>query len=406
MLARNSVRELRVRPVRTVLTVAGVAVATAMLADMLMLGGGIQRSFGELLESRGYELRVSPKGTLPFDTEATIPAWGALGDSVGGVAGVERVAPVLAMSVSVEVVGGGEGVDGAAVGEADGSREARRTLALGLDAGNRSLYEVVAGDGPGAGEVLVDARLAEVLGVRLGGRLRLAIAGEFGTWGRSASVRVSGTGDFVFATARDMLVALPLADLQALSGLVDEVSFAMIRVGAGVDPEAVRAGIAAVADRVEVVTLAGISDKLDERLSYFRQVAVILGSVSLFVAALLIGTITAVSVSERLGVIAAVRAIGVARRRVVGDLVAESVVLAVVGGGIGIGLGVVVAGYLESILAGLPGLPAAVRFFVLRPGSLATAYGLVIVSGAVAGLVPALRATGREVTELLHREEP
>ena len=72
VLARNSIRELRVRPVRTVLTVAGVAVSTAMLADMLMLGGGIQRSFGDLLESRGYELRVSPKGTLPFDTEATI----------------------------------------------------------------------------------------------------------------------------------------------------------------------------------------------------------------------------------------------------------------------------------------------------------------------------------------------
>ena len=396
MLARNSVRELRVRPIRTLLTVAGVAVATAMLADMLMLAGGIQQSFGELLESRGYELRVSPKGTLPFDTEATIPGWGTLRDSVGGVVGVGRVAPVLAMSVSAEVEGGGAG----------GSGDATRTLALGLDAGNRSLYEVVEGDGPGAGEVLVDSRLAEALGVGPGSRLRLGTASEFGTWGRSASVRVSGTGDFVFATARDMPVALPLADLQALSGLEDEVSFAMIRVGGGADPEAVRAGIAGAADRVEVVTLAGISDKLDERLSYFRQVAVILGSVSLFVAVLLIGTITAVSVSERLGVIAAVRAIGVARRRVVGDLTAESVVLAIVGGGIGIGLAVVVAGYLETILAGLPGLPAAVRFFVLRPESLATAYGLVIVSGAVAGLVPAMRATGQEVTELLHREEP
>ena len=102
MLARNSIRELRYRPLRTLLAVAGVAVSTAMLADMLMLGGGIQQSFGDLLESRGYELRVSPKGTLPFDTEATIPGWSSLQDSVEGVAGVERVAPVLAMSVSVE----------------------------------------------------------------------------------------------------------------------------------------------------------------------------------------------------------------------------------------------------------------------------------------------------------------
>ena len=396
MLARNSIRELRHRPLRTLLTVAGVAVSTAMLADMLMLGGGIQQSFGDLLESRGYEVRVSPKGTLPFDTEATIPGFALLQDSIAGVAGVERVAPVLAMSVSVEVEGGG--------GEGPGN--SKRTLALGLDPGNRSLYELVDGDAPGAGEAVPDSRLAGELGVGPGDRLRLATASGFGTWGRTASVRVAGTGDFVFATARDMPVAMPLGGLQALAGLDDQVSFAMIRVRDGHDPEVVRDGIAALARRVEVVTLAGISEKLDERLSYFRQVAVILGSVSLFVAALLIGTITAVSVSERLGVIAAVRAIGVSRRRIVGDLTAESVVLCVVGGGVGVVLSVVVAGYLESILAGFPGLPTAVRFFVVRPESLVTAYGLVIASGAVAGLVPALRATGLEVTALLHKEEP
>ncbi len=396
VLARNSIRELRYRPLRTLLTVAGVAVSTAMLADMLMLGVGIQQSFGDLLESRGYELRVSPRGTLPFDTEATIPGWRALQESVEGVAGVERVAPVLAMSVSAEVVEGGP-VD---------SPEARRTLALGLDPGNRALYGLVEGALPGTEEVLLDARLARELGIGPGSRLRVATASGFPGWGRSATVRVAGTGDFVFATRQDKPLAMPMADLQALSGLEDEVSFAMIRTEAGADPEAVRSGIAATSQRVEVVTLAGIADQLDERLSYFRQVAVVLGSVSLFVAALLIGTITAVSVSERLGVIAAVRAIGVGRRRIVGDLTAESVTLAVVGGGIGIGLSVAVAGYLESILAGLPGLPAAVRFFVLQPASLVTAYGLVIGSGAVAGLVPALHAAGRPVTELLHRVEP
>ena len=396
VLARNSIRELRYRPLRTLLTVAGVAVATAMLADMLMLGGGIRQSFGDLLESRGYELRVSPKGTLPFDTEATIPGFAGLRDSVAGVPGVERIAPVLALSVGAHVEDGG-------TADPDGTT---RTLVLGLDPDNRSLYNLVEGDRPRRGEVLMDFRLAEALGADPGDSLHLATASGIAAWGRSASARVSGTGDFVFATVRDMPVAMPLEDLQGLAGLDDQVSFAMIRVRDGHDPEAVRAGIAAVADRVEVVTLAGISDKLDERLSYFRQVAVILGSVSLFVAALLIGTITAVSVSERLAIIAAVRAIGVSRRRIVSDLTAESVVLCVVGGGIGIGLAVVVAGYLESILAGLPGLPAAVRFFVLRPESLGAAYGLVVGAGAVAGLIPALGATRREVTTLLNREEP
>ena len=396
ILALNSIRELRHRPLRTLLTVAGVAVSTALLADMLMLGGGIQKSFGELFESRGYELRLSPKGTLPFDTEATIPGFASLRDSIERVAGVAHVSPVLGMSVTAQ----------APDGVSAGSGQTRQTLALGMEADDANLYRVVEGDPPRPGEVLVDTELGAALGVGPGGRLRLGTASGFSGWGRTVSVRVSGTGDFVFATTRDFPLTLPLNDLQTLSALEDRVSFAMIRVREGEDPESVRADIAAVVERADVVTLAGLTDKLDERLSYFGQLAVILGSVSLFVAALLIGTITAVSVSERLGIIAALRAIGVSRRRIVGDITAESVILCGVGGGIGVVLSLVVARYLESILANFPGLPAAVRFFVLQPQSLVTAYGLVIASGALAGLVPALRATRLEVTTLLRREEP
>ena len=51
----------------------GVAVAAAMLLDMVMLATGMRESFRELLLSRGFEIRLAPKGTLPFDTDATIP---------------------------------------------------------------------------------------------------------------------------------------------------------------------------------------------------------------------------------------------------------------------------------------------------------------------------------------------
>ena len=44
-----------------------------MLLDMVMLSGGIDKSFSELLLSRGFQIRITPKGTLPFDTEASIP---------------------------------------------------------------------------------------------------------------------------------------------------------------------------------------------------------------------------------------------------------------------------------------------------------------------------------------------
>ncbi len=396
MLALNSIRELRLRPLRTLLTLGGVTVATAMLSDMLMLGGGIQRSFSEVLESVGYELRLSPRGTLPFDTEATIRGIGGLRDTVESVAGVQDLVPVLAQTLTIM----------ADRDESPGPRASRQTLALGLDTDEEGLYTLLAGRSPGDGEILIDPALAALLDTRPGDRLRLGVSSRFGTWGGDATAVVSGTAEFIFATRRDMPVALPLADLQALSARTDQASFAMIRLREGHAPGSVREAITAATDRVEVVTLAGIAEQVDERLSYFRQLAAILASVSLLVAALLIGTISAVSVSDQLGVIAALRAIGVSRRRIVGDLTAESAVLCGVGGGLGIALSIAVAHYLESILADFPGLPATVRFFVLSPGTLAAAYGLVVAAGVVAGLLPALRATRLEVTTLLHREEP
>ena len=400
MLALNSIREFRTRPLRTVLTLAGVAVTTAMLADMLMLGRGITRSFGELLESRGYELRLVPQGILPFDTEATIPGFAALRDSVESVPGVERVAPVLAASVTLETAGDAGDGAGAATGP---SVEA---LALGMDAGDQGLYRLTAGAMPQPGEVLTDADVGAALGVQVGGAVRLRPAGASGAWGRRTEARVSGVGEFAFASRGDLQVVLRLDDLQALSSQEDRVSFAMIRIGEGFDPDSVRAAILARIEGAEIVTLAGIAERMDARLSYFRQTALILATVSLVVATLLVGTLTAVSVSERLGLIAALRAIGLSRRRIVGGLAAESLVLCSIGGAIGVGLSVVVAAYLESILSDFPGLPVAVRFFVVSADSLVTAFALLLVSGAVAGLIPALNATRLEVASILHKEAP
>ncbi|HEY2897623.1 MAG TPA: hypothetical protein VGJ12_10825, partial [Gemmatimonadaceae bacterium] len=69
LLALASLRRNRAR---TILAVLGVAIAAAMLLDMVMLSTGMRESFRELLLSRGFQMRLTPRGTLPFDTEASI----------------------------------------------------------------------------------------------------------------------------------------------------------------------------------------------------------------------------------------------------------------------------------------------------------------------------------------------
>src|SRR5688500_20196669 len=91
---------------RTALAVLGVAVAAAMLLDMVMLSSGMRESFGTLLESRGFSIRLAPRGTLPFDNEATI-------------AGASEITGILSRHPDVTAV---SLVLGATVHAADGAR--------------------------------------------------------------------------------------------------------------------------------------------------------------------------------------------------------------------------------------------------------------------------------------------
>ena len=86
-------------PLRTALSLAGIAVASAMLLDMVMLSGGIEKSFSELLLARGYQIRITPKGTLPFDTEAVDPGRDRLVRAIRAEPGVAAAGAVLGTAV-------------------------------------------------------------------------------------------------------------------------------------------------------------------------------------------------------------------------------------------------------------------------------------------------------------------
>lgn len=391
-LARYSARELAHHPLRTALGLLGVAVATAMLVDMLMLGGGIERSFGDLLASRGYELRIAPRGTLPFDTETLIPGFGELERRIEAEPGVVAVAPVLAANLWLERPAAGD--------------RPLRVFALGIDPERQGVLRIVDGRAPRSGEVLLSSETADLSGLAVGDRLRIARPGALGTGGRSARYRVAGTAAFVYASREERPLAMPIEDLRALVGAPDRVSFAMVALDEGADPAHVAGRLGGALPRVEVVTVGGLVERTRRRLSYFRQLAAILGTVSLFVTVLLVGTLMAVSINERYGTIAALRAIGISRGSILAAFAAESLVLCALGGLAGVGLGLLTAGWLESILSDFPGLPRAVRFFVLRPGRLAAAYGILLASGALAALVPACRAVRLEIATTLHAEEP
>jgi putative ABC transport system permease protein len=182
------------------------------------------------------------------------------------------------------------------------------------------------------------------------------------------------------------------------------VSLIMAKAREGVDVDRLLARVQSALPRVTVTSIESAMRQVDQRLSYFRQLSLILGAVSLVVGFLLVATLVTVSVNERIGEIAILRAIGVARQRVVAQILIEGVAIMLAGAGIGLVLGLATARYLDSILSAFPGLPAAIDFFSFEPHDAWTALGLLVAAGILAGVYPSWRGASLPIAGTLREE--
>jgi len=376
---------------RTVLAVLGVAVAAAMLLDMVMLATGMRESFRELLLSRGFEIRLAPKGTLPFDTDATIPGVGAITATLRANPDIREISPVL--GASIHILAGNRDVSGSA---------------LGIDPSVQGDYELLSGrDVTTPDAIVANDHLLSQLGARVGDTLSVA-AGydpQTRTYSGQRKLVVTGRARFIYGAADQSSSAMRRETLEAMGGQArDRASLFMVWVRKGANAEQVRDWIDKQLPNVTAISIATAIAQVDERLSYFRQLALILGAVSLFVGFLLVTTLVTVSVNERAGEIAVMRAIGVSRSHVVEQIVLEGVAISFAGAVLGLALGLITARYLNTILSAFPGLPMAIDFFLFQPKAAWSALGLLIASGIGAGIYPAWRAASLPIAESLRRE--
>ena len=394
MMLRLAFATLVRRRARTALTVAGVTVAAAMLLDMVMLGSGMRESFRGFIEQQGFQLRITPRGTMPFDSETTVGGAAALVDRIAADPDVVRVAPLLGTRIFTRRA-------------ADDSVTAGFLLGLRPEVqGDYVLAEgreIAADD-----EMVVNGAWLAATGHALGDTVEVAQGWEpqMRRLRGTRTVRIVGRGRFVMLGGGERAAALRIGTVQAMGGdaLRDRASVMLVATREGAAIEAVRRRLEASDPRISALSTAAALKFVDERLSYFRQLAFILASVSLAVGFLLVTTLVTVSVNERLGEIAVMRAIGVARWRIVAQVMAEGVALSFVGATLGVGLGLVTARWLNGILAAFPGLPAAFDFFLFEPSAAIRSLGLLVLCGIAAGAWPAWRAATLPIAQTLREE--
>lgn len=381
---------LRRHRTRTILAILGVAVSAALLLDMVMLSSGMRVSFRELLTSVGFQLRLAPKGTLPFDTEATIAGGAEMTRRLGEHPDVIAVSPVL----------------GAALHVPRGDRVIT-SIALGIEPAVQGDYVLESGSAPtGADWIVVNDDFLRVADAAVGDTIDVATGydPQLRIFQGKARVWISGRARFLYTARGQLAAALPILTLQQLSARPDRVSLFMVKAREDADVEALRLWLATEFPRTNAISTVTALQQVDDRLSYFRQLAFVLGAISLAVGFLLVTTLMTVSVNERLGEIAVLRAIGVSRTHIVQQIVIEGVAISVVGAALGLLLGLGTARYLNTILSDFPGLPSAIDFFVFQPRAAWTSLGLLVASAIVAGVYPSWRAASLPIATTLRRE--
>ena len=387
-------RTLWHHPLRTALSLAGIAVAAAMLLDMVMLSGGLDRSFADLLLVRGYQIRITPRGTLPFDAEATIPGSGRLRDRLRADPRVESAGAILGANLYAR------------------RGDSLLTLfAYGVEPEAQGIYQLESGRDIRPGEtdgLLLSAPAAAALGAVAGDTIHLSgqLDPQMTSSAGARALVVRGTVRWLYDYRGQRSIGLALGTLQAITGrdAGDRVSLLMVKTKAGVDLPATTRALRQEFPALAVNSVGDLVAAFRIRMLYFRQLSYILGTVSLLVTVLLVATLLTIAVNERLGEIATLRAIGVSRARVVRQVMAQGALLTVIGALLGLALGLATARYLDAILTSFPGLPEAFSFFVPRADAIALAGAALLVTGTLAGLYPAWRAAGAPIAATLRAE--
>ena len=384
---------------RAVLAVVGVMVIGALLFDMLLLSRGLLVSLRQMLDTAGYDVRIVSSDGFPI--RSAIPHASAVADEVARLPEVRDVAIVRTDRAVVQIPGRRQ-VEVALVNLTEGAERRVWRLAAGRDLGADVRTNSAS---PPA---VINRGLAEALALGPGSTLRLrVIVSGAASAVPATTFEVVGVADFEFDSADEYAVATTFdAFRQARASTAsDAADVILVSSKPDVESSATAAAIERRRPDVRAYSNAQLVARFDENgFAYFRQISFVLSSITLGFAFLLVGTLLTVSVNQRLGQVAALRALGLPRRRIAAMLAWESAFLVGVGGLLSLPAGWALARQLDGILRQMPNIPDRMHFFVFEPGIAAWHLGLLAATGIAAAVYPVWIATRLPIAATLRLE--
>jgi putative ABC transport system permease protein len=376
MSQRNALRN----PRRTGATAAALMVGLALVGGMSVASASMTKSFDQQIDKTlGADFIVQNSNFTPFPQEITDKVRATDG---AGLVVRQRFAP-LALRLP------------------DGKRV--ESTAAGYDARLDDVAHVTYAEGDSAaalatGSIAMDRGFAEEHGVSVGATLPV----EFPA-GRTADLKVGALtdqeGSDSFGMEGGIFLGLGTLEKYAPGG---QESALYVNAAPGTDPGTLRDRLDQTLDPYPQVQ---VRDQADYKALIRDQIAVMLYLVyallglAIIIAVLGVVNTLALSVVERTREIGLLRAIGLGRRQLRRMIRLESVVIAVFGAVLGLGLGLVWGVAIQQVLA-LEGMTA----FAIPWGTIVAVVVGSAVVGIVAALLPALRASRMNVLAAIAHE--
>ncbi len=394
-----ALREIRRNLLRSFLTILGIVIGVAAVITMVTIGQGATQAVSDQITSLGTNLLTVRPGQRMGpgrDAAGAPPFRQADGDAIAAqIAGVRRVAPHA--NAGVVAVYGARNWSTVVHGTTNAYFETNNwTLADGR------LFEDAEARAGAAVCVIGATVRSELFGTEepVGSRLRL----------RNISCEVIGLlqskGQAAIGQDQDDIVVMPIAAVQRrLTGNLN-VGTLLVSMDDGADAERVKADLTRLLRERRKLAESDENNfnvldtkQLAETLSGTTQVMTMLlgavAAVSLLVGGIGIMNIMLVSVTERTREIGIRLAIGALGHEVLLQFLIEAVVLAALGGLIGI----VIATVASIVLTGVMGVPYAFDASINL-----LSFGFAALIGIVFGYFPARRAARLDPIEALRHE--
>jgi putative ABC transport system permease protein len=375
---------LRTRRLRASLSALGIAIGIGAMVAVVGVSASSQANLLSLIDSLGTNLLTVTPGQTFLGANEVLPDT-AVG-TILHMPAVERASAVYQVSGAVVL--------------RSPYIPAQETGGIGVDATDKGLLKVVGGKlatgqflGPSTENyptVVLGAQAAQTLQIQsVQGHIQVFLGG---TWFNVIGILEPVVLDPNLDST--VLIGLPMAE--RLFRTQSNPSEIYVRANVN-QVTRVSNLLAPTADpqNPDGVQVSRPSDALEARAAakgQFTTLLLGLGAVALFVGAIGIANIMVISVLERRGEIGLRRALGATRRHISSQFLAESALLALLGGAAGLILGAA-ATWFYALAKNQP--------FVVPAYALVAAPGAGFVIGAIAGLYPATKAARLSPTEAL-----